>query len=110
MTNKALEANTLMSIHKIISAAWQLLKKHIPLSLSGKWGTQEEWAGLIKECESLSKTGNSEPAQELARDFAIAIYKYLDKTRPQGSDKGKDTKTPAQTIQPIPQQRNSRPA
>ena len=103
MNNKALEANTLMSVHKIISEAWLLLKKHIPLSLSGTWGNQEEWAALIKECEALSKTGNSKAAQELARDFSIAIYKYLDNTRPQGTDKGK-------TIQPTPQQRNSRPA
>lgn len=105
MTNKALEANTLMSVHKIISESWQLLKKHIPLSLSGKWGNQEEWAGLIKECEALAKIGGNEAAQELSRDFAIAIYKYLDNTRPQEirSNKGK-------TIQTTPQQRNSRPA
>lgn len=103
MNNKALEANTLMAVHKVISASWQLLKKYIPLSLSGKWGTQQEWEALIKECEELSKAGKSDPAQELARDFAIAIYKYLDKTRPQGADKG-------QTIQTTPQQRNSRPA
>ena len=107
MTNKALEANTLMSVHKIISESWQLLKKHIPLSLSGKWGNQEEWAGLIKECEALAKIGGNEAAQELAKDFSIAIYKYLDNARPQGADKGKTTKTPTQTT---PQQRTRRPA
>ncbi len=105
MTNKALEANTLMAVHKVISASWQLLKKYIPLSLSGTWGTQQEWEALLKECENISKAGKNEPAQELAKDFAIAIYKYLDKARPQEnrSDKGK-------TMQPTPQQRTRRPA
>ena len=80
-----------------------IIEEVYSLVFIGNMGNPARMGGPFKECKNLSKAGKSEPAQELARDFAMAIYKYLDKVRPQGADKGKTTKTPAQ-------QRNSRPA
>ena len=74
---KGKEAKNLMNAHKIISVTWQTLKKYIPLAMSGEWGGVAEWNQLLKECEELAATGEPGAAKELAKDFSIAIYKYL---------------------------------
>ena len=95
--SKVQEAQALMQVHKIINMSWQTLKQLIPLSLSGKLESQEQWSQVLKSCESLSKTGTTAAAQTLARDLAIAIYRYLDNVRQEKATKA-------------PRQRDSRPA
>ena len=78
---KVQEAKSLIQAHKTITAAWKTLKQFIPLTLSGELDKQESWGNVLKECENLAAIGETPAAQELGKDIAIAIYKYLDNVR-----------------------------
>ena len=76
--SKGQEAQTIINIHRIINATWQILKKHIPNM--GTCKSRDEWDTILKECEELYSLGKTEEQAELTKAIAIAVYNYIDKT------------------------------